>query len=166
MARLPLGEWSNEQIQNLIDNYMARGVEVGGVYPLSELHLEQRRRLCPSVTISQVVDIICEHSRESHDGLTTYGEVFAKLFPCEKWIGNEPRSRMSKILDSVIGYCVDKGLPLVSVLVVRKSPRRLDSLAEEEIVRVAKSLGINVIDEGAFFKEQVSASKAFAKRKA
>jgi hypothetical protein len=69
---------------------------------------------------------------------------------------------MSKILDSVIGFCVDKGLPLVSVLVVRKSPRRLDDLAKEEIVRVAKSLGVKVVDEGVFFEEQVAASKAFA----
>lgn len=163
MAKKPLSEWRDEDIESLINNYRARDKTEGGHYTLAELLLEQRRRLCPSVSVSKVVDLICEQSRKSHDGLTTYGELFAELFPGEKWIGNEPRSRMSKILDSVIGYCVDKGIPLISVLVVRKSPRRLDDLAKEEIVRVAKSLGVKVVDEGAFFEEQVAASKTFAK---
>ncbi|MCQ4191274.1 hypothetical protein [Methylocystis suflitae] len=71
---------------------------------------------------------------------------------------------MSKILDGVIGYCVDKGMPLVSVLVVRQSNRCLDSSAKKEIVHVANSLGVDVGDSETFLDRQIEAAKELARR--
>ncbi|PWB89802.1 hypothetical protein C5688_13245 [Methylocystis sp. MitZ-2018] len=64
----------------------------------------------------------------------------------------------------VIGYCVDKGMPLVSVLVVRQSNRCLDPSAKKEIVRVAKSLGVDVGDSDTFLDRQIEAAKELARR--
>ena len=122
MAKKLLPEWTDAELQNLADNYERRGVVVGGPYPLSDILLEQRHRLAPpEAPVARVFDIILDQSRRSADGLTTYGELYAELFPGKEWLGNAPRALISKILDGVIGYCVDKGMPLVSVLVVRQS---------------------------------------------
>jgi hypothetical protein len=67
-------------------------------------------------------------------------------------------------VDDVIGYCVDKGMPLVSVLVVRLSNRCLDPSAKKEIVRVAKSLGVDVGDSDTFLDRQIEAAKELARR--
>ena len=118
MAKKLLPEWTDAELQNLADNYERRGVVVGGPYPLSDILLEQRHRLAPpEAPVARVFDIILDQSRRSADGLTTYGELYAELFPGKEWLGNAPRALISKILDGVIGYCVDKGMPLVSVLV-------------------------------------------------
>ena len=165
MAKKLLPEWTDAELQNLADNYERRGVVVGGPYPLSDILLEQRHRLAPpEAPVARVFDIILDQSRRSADGLTTYGELYAELFPGKEWLGNAPRALISKILDGVIGYCVDKGMPLVSVLVVRQSNRCLDPSAKKEIVRVAKSLGVDVGDSETFLDRQIEAAKELARR--
>jgi hypothetical protein len=159
----PLDEWTDAKLQALVDNYRRNGVEEGGVYPLSELLLEQRRRLVPEVPVTRVVDCILELSRKSRDGLVTYGEVHAELFPGQEWLGNASQRKMSLILDRVIGFCVEKKLPLVSVLVVRQSPRRLDPSAKTHIVSTAKSLAFDVGDSETFLQRQVEEALALAR---
>jgi hypothetical protein len=155
---------SDIQLQNLVDNYRNRGVCDGGPYPLSEALLEQRRRIPTPVPIGDIFNRILELSSGSTDGLLTYGELWESCFPSKPWRGNQPRTIIAKMLSRVIGYCVDRHLPIVTTLVVRKSPRRLDPSAVQNIYAECKEFGLDVGDAGPeeFCEQQAAASKALA----
>ncbi len=153
---------SDKQLENMVVNYRKNGVREGGPYPLSEVLLEQRRRIPTPVPIADIFDRILELSRRSTDGLLTYGELWESCFPGKPWRGNQPRTIIAKMLSRVIGYCVDHHLPIVTTLVVRKSPRRLDPSAIQNIYVECQEFGLDV--GGArpeeFCEHQASASKA------
>ena len=155
---------SDKQIENLINNYRARGLAEGGKYSLSEARLEQQRRIATDVPIDQIFSRILELSRESADGLMTYGELWDSIYPNRGWKGNYALAIMANILGKVIGYCIDHGFPIVTTLVVRQSPRRLDQRAVDNIFSEVKELGSDVGAQSAesFCEKEAAASKALA----
>jgi hypothetical protein len=155
---------SDIQLQNLVDNYRDKGVSDGGTFALREVLLEQRRRIPTPVPIDEIFNHILKLSSRSTDGLLTYGELWKAFFPNRPWTGNHPRKVVGKMLARVIGYCVDHHLPIVTTLVVRNSPRRLDPLAVQNIFSECKDFGLDVGDVGPekFCEHQTAASKALA----
>lgn len=159
---------SDVQLQSLIDNYRRNGVTEGGTYPLGEALLEQRRRVPTPVPIATVFDHILALSAQSPDGLLTYGDLWKVCFPGKPWVGNAPRAIVAKLLYRVIGYCVDKGTPIITTLVVRKSPRRLDPSAVKNIYEECREFGVDVGDLGPekFCELQAIASRELAATRA
>jgi len=161
---MPITDLTDDELEALIGNYRRLGVTEGGIYSLSEALLEQRRRIKTLVPVPQVFDAILELSGQSPDGLITYIDLWKALFPGVAWKGNASVTQIAKVLAQVIGYCVDKGAPIVTTLVVRKQTRKLDQSAIENIYSESKDFGLDVGAHGAneFCKRHEVASKELA----
>lgn len=135
---------NDKQLHSMISNYRSSGAVEGGRWPLSELLLEERRRKPTKFSPRDVAAAIVLLSRASPDGLVSYHDVWKTFLPDTPWRGNNPRRIMADALYRVIGYCVTHGLPILTVLVVRKSERRLSPEAIENIYRESRELGVEV----------------------
>lgn len=152
---MTLAELTDKEVGNFISNYEKSGKDTGGKFTLAELHLEKLRRLKSPFPPAEVAKVIISIARKSDDGLVTYKEVWERFRPDSKWIGNEPRTEPGKALGTVIAYCIDHGLPLLSALVVQANKR---SHSEEAIINIhnlARKLGVDVgADPKAFVQKQ------------
>ena len=145
---------TDPQIASMIRNYRKAGRETGGIYSLSELLLEQRRRTPSIFPTRELAQKIVAMSRQSPDGLVTYGELWSSCLPDRPWEGNNSRRIMANALSRVIAYCVDNNLPVMTVLVVRQSPRALSDDAIRNIYDESRQLGIDVGHEPRAFVER------------
>ena len=156
-------ELSDRQIGSFIENYRARDAEVGGKFPLSELLLEQKRRIVSPFPPEETARTIVRLAHHSADGLVSYKEVWEVFRPGKVWTGNAPRSEMAKALGRVIAFCIDGGLPIISTLVVRSGSRDHSDEAITNIYNEAKSLGSTVgPDPKAFVLDQQSKARQLA----
>lgn len=138
----PISELSNEQLANFQRNYDAQGVQTGGLYSLAEIKLELLRRSPSNLDPRKVASRIIELARDSDDGLVTYGELWQDFHPGEVWRGNADQQVIGNALARVVAYCIDRGLPIVTVLVVQKSGRKLSDQAIDNIFNEARDLGV------------------------
>ena len=73
--------------------------------------------------------------------------------------GNATQQLVTNALARVLAYCVTHGMPIITVLVVRTSERRLSELAVQNIFREANELGVQTgPDPDAFVNAQRTAS--------
>lgn len=141
---MQLSELSERQLNTFIKNYEASGRTVGGIFSLADLKLEKLRRTKSAFPPKAVAESIVSLARKSPDGLVSYKEIWVAFRPDQPWIGNAPRAQMAKALGSVIAYCVDKKLPILTTLVVRADSRSQSEDAINNIYNEAKSLGVDV----------------------
>ena len=157
---MQLSELSEQQLNAFIKNYEASGKTEGGIFPLADLKLEKLRRNKPAFPPRDVADAIVRLARVSSDGLVSYKQIWEVFRPDRTWIGNAPRAEMAKALGSVIAYCVDNKLPILTTLVVRAGSRSQSDEAIDNIYNEAKSLGVDVgISPKAFVLEEQAAAR-------
>lgn len=133
----------DKEIQNFIANYREAGKTEGGIYSLEELLLEDLRRRGGTYSGREVTEKVLSLAKNSSDGRTTYGELWERLYPEEKWTGQNNIKTIGKNLNSAIYYCVTNGLPVVSVLVVPATARKLTDKAVSNIYETCKELGVD-----------------------
>lgn len=154
---------SDRQLDAFIKNYADRGKEQGGKFSLADLRLEKQRRIKspfpPRETAAEIVTL----AKASKDGLVSYKEVWQRFRPDRVWTGNAPRAEMAKALGSVIAFCVDQRLPVLTTLVVRGGSRSHSEEAISNIYNEAKGLGVEVgLDAVAFVAREQEAARALS----
>lgn len=151
---MPVDRLTDEQLETMISNYRTRKVTEGGKWTLSTLLLEKRRRKPAIFPPRQLAEAIIRKTREAHDGLVTYGDLWKAFVPDRPWRGNNPRRIMADALYRVVGYCVSHDLPILTVLVVRASDRRLSPEAVANICHECRELGLRIGPDPELFVEQ------------
>lgn len=162
---MSLKDWSLDQIETLVARYRSRGLTEGGQFSLSELVLEQKRRIPSHFSGLDVVNSIVGLARKSTDGFITYGQLYHVLSGGLKWKGNATQREMGLALERGIGYCVDNQLPILTVLVVKKtgshSPEAIQRIYDE-----AREMGLDVgLDAESFVASQIQLSRKFVMTK-
>lgn len=153
---MTIADLSAKELDNLEANYIRLGKTTGGKYSLHEARLEKlRRQPNPFGTRESFIKII-ELAKDSTDGKLTYGDLWSAFRPDEKWKGQGTATIVKQALGRVAVYCVDHGLPIVTVLVVHSGNRELSAKAKENIFNAARDLGVDVgVDPEAFVERQI-----------
>ena len=141
---MELSNWGDDQIERMIANYRKSAETEGAVFSLTELLVAQRRRIKSEFDTVALAKAIVSNSSAAADGLTTYKELWTEFRPGEPWVGNHSQQVIGNALSRVVGYCVDHGLPILTVLVVQSGSRTLDSKAVANIANDARGLGVDV----------------------
>jgi hypothetical protein len=158
---MPISDLSNKELDRFEASYRRANRTEGGKYSLSEILLEKRRRKPSEFGVREVAAKIIELAALSADGLVTYGDIWNAFRPGMPWEGHKTLRIVADSLYRVIHYCVTNKLPILTVLVVRGSNRRLTSEAIENIFNECRELGIDVgLDPKAFVDRQVKLSRA------
>lgn len=154
-----LKDLTDDQLSIFIGRYRERKLTEGGVFTLAELLREARRRNGTGFNAPKIGTLILNLCQSSSDGFATYGELFERIYPGEKWIGHKSLGLITKALDSVITYCFENNLPVITVLIVNSANRQLTAEAKNNIYTVCRELGFDTgIDCEAFIKNQITRS--------
>jgi hypothetical protein len=157
---MPITDLTDQELDQFERNYRRQNRSEGGIYTLSEVLLEKKRRRPSPFGVREVAAKIVELAAQSHDGLLTYGDIWHAFRPNVPWEGNYSQKIVADCLNRVIHYCVTNRLPILTVLVVRSNNRRLTLDAIENIVLECKELGIETgLDSSAFIQEQIALSR-------
>lgn len=153
---MTIADLTAKELDNLEANYVRLGRTTGGKYSLHEARLEKlRRQPNPFGTRESFIKII-ELAQSSTDGKLTYGDLWSAFRPDEKWNGQGTATIIKQALGRVAAYCIDHGLPIVTVLVVHSANRKLSAKAKENIFNAARDLGVDVgADPEAFVEQQI-----------
>ncbi len=141
---MQLNEISDRQLADNVRRYREAGKETGGYFSLSELLIEQRRRKPSPFPTVEVARAILELSRKSADGLCTYRDLWDFFCPGKPWVGHGSSTAVANSLARVIAYCVQNGLPVITVLVVKSGGRQLSPQAVQNIYSESRDLGVSV----------------------
>ena len=141
---MELGSWDVDKIKRMIANYEGKGATEGGIFPLSKLHLELRRRIKSDISPVELAHSIVARAAAASDGLVTYKELWTEFRPGKEWVGNKSQQIMGNALSRVVGYCVRNGLPILTALVVKTGSRTLDPAAVANICNEARTLGVTI----------------------
>ena len=161
---MDLKDWSLEQIETLIARYRQRGVTEGGPFALSELVLEEKRRAPSNFRGADVVNAIVALARKASDGFITYGELYKLLSGGLEWKGNATQRQMGLALERGIAYCVENRLPILTVLVVKKTGSHSPE-AVHRIYKEARDMDLDVgLNAASYVRAQVVSSKEFVMR--
>jgi hypothetical protein len=159
---MPIADLSDSDLDHFEANYRRANRTEGGKYSLREILLEKRRRKFSAFGVREVAAKIIELAALSDDGLVTYGDIWKAFRPDTPWEGHKTRRIVSDSLYRVIHYCVTNRLPILTVLVVQGSNRKLSSKAIENIFTECRELGVDVgLDPKAFVDKQITLSRAF-----
>ncbi|QEL21929.1 hypothetical protein FQV39_04545 [Bosea sp. F3-2] len=153
---MTIADLTAKELGNLEANYVRLGKTTGGKYSLHEVRLEKlRRQPNPFGTRESFIKII-ELAKVSTDAKLTYGDLWSAFRPNEKWKGQGTATIVKQALGRVAAYCVDHGLPIVTVLVVHSANRELSAKAKENIFNAARDLGVDVgANPEAFVERQI-----------
>jgi len=158
---MSIGNLTDDQLERFAANYRRCNQTEGGKYSLREILLEQRRRTPSPFGTREVAAKIIELARQSNDGFITYGELRHSFRPDSPWSGHGTQQIVAQSLFRVIGYCVRNKLPIVTVLVVRGSNRKLSAEAVQNIYNECKELGLETgLNADAFVKDQIKMARA------
>jgi hypothetical protein len=158
---MPISDLSDEELDRFEANYRRANKAEGGRYSLSEILLEKIRRKPSPFGVREVAAKIVELAALSNDGLVTYGDIWNAFRPSLPWEGHNSLRIVADSLLRVIHYCVTNRLPVLTVLVVRTSSRKLSNKAIENIFRECRELGVDVgPDPKAFVDKQMELSRA------
>ncbi|AOG02804.1 hypothetical protein [Bosea sp. RAC05] len=161
---MPIGDLSNEQLNNLENNYLKAKKTEGAIYSLSEVRIEKLRRMPNPFGVRESTAKIIELAQASPDGLTTYGELWNAFRPNDPWKGNASGRIMSQALGRVAAYCIDNKLPIITTLVVRSNSKKLAAEAIDHIFEFAQGLGVDTgSDPNAFIAEQTEGARKLTK---
>ncbi len=143
MART-VDQLSDRELQNFIGAYEREGKTQGGIFTLSELHVERLRRSPSARPPRDVVGFILDRVSASDHGSVTYLELWDFLMPGVPWKGNHSIRVVGSSLAAVVAYCIGNGLPLISPLVVQSGSGALARRAIENIYNEARLYGLDV----------------------
>lgn len=150
-------------IASNIAAYRKQGVSTGGHYTLAELLMEQRRRKPSVFPHIQVAHFIVNEAKQAEDGRVTYLEIWRAFAPGKDWQGNASVKVLGAGLGRVVEYCVRNRLPILSVLVVPTSTRKLTEKAIQNIFNECRELGVDTgSDALAFIEREERKSLNFA----
>jgi hypothetical protein len=139
-----IDELNDAEIAAFIKNYGRLGKTEGGVWPLSELHLEQSRRMSSKFPPKEMTDAILRLCRESEDRRVSYVAIWKAFEPETPWQAYHSQKQVTNGLYKVGAYCLDHGMPMLSVLVVPATTRVLTEEAVVNIWKFAKERGAAV----------------------
>ena len=160
---MPISNLSDADLSAFAENYRRAGKTEGGKYTLIEILMEERRRLPSFQSPRTITQRIVELAKISPDKRVSYGELWSSFNPDLKWEGHKTQKIVRDALARVIHYCVEKHLPIVTVLVVRQGPRTLTADAIQNIYDECKALGVDVgLDPVAFVTTETDRSQRLA----
>jgi hypothetical protein len=158
---MSISDLSDTELDRFEASYRRANKAEGGKYSLSEILLEKRRRKPSAFGVREVAAKIIELAKLSDDGLITYGDIWNAFRPGVPWEGHKTLRIVADSLYRVIHYCVTNQLPILTVLVVRGSNRRLTNEAIQNIFNECRELGVDVgIDPKTFVNTQIELSRA------
>ncbi|HZQ00784.1 MAG TPA: hypothetical protein VFB13_14675 [Reyranella sp.] len=141
--------------------YVEQGRTEGGPYTLFEIRIELRRRLPSTFDPRIVASKIVELAQANPNGLTTYKALWDVLRPGEAWKGHNSQTTLGNALGTVIAYCCQNRLPILTVLVINGSIGALTDKAIFNIAQECRDLGMDTApNDRAFVERQVEAAKA------
>ncbi len=126
-----ISDLSDKELDRFEASYRRENKTKGGRFSLSEILLEKKRRKPSPFGVREVAAKIIELAALSNDGLVTYGDIWNAFRPNVPWEAHKTLRIVSDSLSRVIYYCVINRLPILTVLVVRSSNRKLSSKAVE-----------------------------------
>lgn len=141
-------EVSDADLAQLVKNYKKYDKVDGGIFPLSEIYIEQRHRLKTDYSAEQIFEKILECSLKNEDGFVTYLELWTEFYG-KPWKATHSVNVVMDMMGKVIGYCVDKKLPIVTTLIVRTANRKYTPKAADNIYSECKMLGMKISDVSA-----------------
>ena len=157
---MPISDLTDDQLDRFEANYRQRNKTEGGIYSLSEILLEKKRRRPCEFGVREVAAKIIELAAASEDGLVAYSDIWS-AFRTDPWTGHKSLTIISDALDRVIHYCVINRLPILTVLVVQKHARTLSGQAIENIYEACKDLGVDAgLDPTTFVKREIERSRS------
>jgi len=148
-----IDDLNDAEIAAFIKNYERLGKTEGGVWPLSELHREQSRRVSSKFSPREMIDAILRLCRESDDRRVSYVAIWNAFEPETPWQAYHSQKQVTNGLYKVGAYCLDHGMPMLSVLVVPATTRVLTDEAVSNIWEFAKKRGAAVGDNAASYAE-------------
>jgi hypothetical protein len=154
-------DFSDDELNTLEARYRSLNKTEGGLFPLKDIMLEKLRRKPSAFGTRETAAKIVELSAKSDDGFLTYGDIWKHFRPSTPWEGHKTLRIVADCLGRVVHYCVGNGLPILTVLVVRESTRRLSHQAVQNIYDECRELGLDVGDNPeAFIRTQAELSRA------
>ncbi len=158
---MPISDLSATALNSFEANYRRANRTEGGKYSLSEILLEKRRRTPSAFGVREVAAKIIELAALTDDGLVTYGDIWNAFRPGIPWEGHKTLRIVADSLSRVIHYCVTNQLPILTVLVVRASNRKLTNEAIQNIFNECRELDVSVgSDPKTFVNTQIELSRA------
>ena len=141
-----IADLTDAQIKVFIANYKAKAATHGGKWPLSVLQWEQAKRAKSEYEIIPLMTAILRLCRQSDDHRVSYGQLWKEMNDAPLPKGQAWAKPLTNSLGRVGAYCVDKGLPLLSTLVVDDQTRQLTDDAAHNIWAYMKDRGEDVGD--------------------
>lgn len=141
-------ELSNEQIQTLIANY--RRLNRTEDQKFADLLAEEARRKGRRLDLSTTFDVVSKAAREGR--CISYGQVAAASGV--EW--SSAHRAIGPHLDQLLQACHQRGLPLLSAIVVNQqniASRRLEPSALKGFIDGVQRLGIAVTDAEQFLHD-------------
>lgn len=149
-----IDDLNDSEVAAFIKNYERLGKAEGGVWPLSELHREQSRRVSSKFPPREMIDGILRLCRESDDRRVSYVAIWNAFEPETPWQAYHSQKQVTNGLYKVGAYCLDHDMPMLSVLVVPATTRVLTEEAVNNIWSFAKDRGADVGDNAAAYVEK------------
>lgn len=140
----PVDKLTDAELQALEENFVKKGVVVSKHYALRDVRRELLRRATAGIDGGEVFNHIASLAGNSPDSLVAYGDLYSRLWPNDLFVGNGSVGRIMKALDAAICYCVQRGLPCITTLVVKAKDRSLSERAAANIYNTLKGLGVQV----------------------
>lgn len=151
-----VAEWSDGEIRTLIRRYQERGLTSGGPYTLAELQLELARRVRAPHEPKEFAACILRLAAASSKRRVTYGALFEHLN------GRPPNGQgdirtITASLERLGAYCHDRGLPIISTLVVNKATGEMTPDAVRNVWNYLRQIDPTMSDDPvAFVAEQAA----------
>lgn len=151
-----LSEWSDAEIRTLIKRYEERRLTSGGIYTLAELHLEYARRVKAPHEPKEFAACILTLAAASSKRRVTYGALFEHLN------GRTPNGQgdiktITASLERLGAYCHDRGLPIISTLVVNKATGEMTADAVHNVWNYLRQINPTMPDDPAAFVAEQAA---------
>jgi hypothetical protein len=138
---MTIRELSDDQLENLEQNYRKKGLTEGGKYSLREVLSEKLRRQGKNYTGRDVAKKILELAQSRGDGKVTYKELWKEYYPYKEWQGHASVSEVKAALGAAVNYCIESDLPLITSIVVQSGSGENSAEAKENMRKAAQEWG-------------------------
>lgn len=158
---MTIDDLTDQQIKQMIANYDAQGVAVGGKWPRAELMLSLSRRKQTVYPLIELARKILSKSHASDDGRVSYGDLWLEFNEGPIPKGQYWVRPMLNSLEVLGVWCFDRGLPLINILVVNGDKREVVEKTLQVMWDAAKLRRLPVPDDlTEFAAQQASAALA------
>lgn len=135
----PISRLTDEQLENLENNYRRANKLTGGRWSFEEVLQEKQRRTADERDPYSVLKVIVQYCRRSPDSRITYLELWRAIRPGQRWNAYSSLRAIMSAMERVILYCIIYDLPIVTALVVPSSSRQLSDNAVGNIFKVCRA---------------------------